>query len=66
MRNPRAAEPAALAAIARRYGLQAEPCGTLVAGLAAARADAGESGEPVVICGSLFLVGEVLEVTMNA
>ena len=66
MRNPRAAEPAALAAIARRYGLQAEPCGTLVAGLATARADAGESGEPVVICGSLFLVGEVLEVTMNA
>ena len=32
-----------------------------VVGVAAAQADARESGELVVICGSLFLVGEVLE-----
>ena len=61
LRNPRAAEPGALAAIARRHGLVAEPCASLAEGLAAAKADALASGEPVVVCGSLFLVGEVLE-----
>ena len=61
LRNPRSAEPGALAAIARRHGLEAVPCASLAEGLAAAKADALASGEPVVVCGSLFLVGEVLE-----
>ncbi len=61
LRNPRSATPAALAAIASRHGLAATPCASLAEGLAAAKTDAQAAGEPVIICGSLFLAGDVLE-----
>ncbi len=61
LRNPRSATPASLVGYAARYGLEAIACTSLVEGMAAAKADAIENGTPVVICGSLFLVGEVLE-----
>lgn len=52
-----AAEPEALAAVARGHGLGATPSGTVEQALAhALRLGAGR----VVICGSLYLAGEVL------
>jgi dihydrofolate synthase/folylpolyglutamate synthase len=52
-----AAEPEALAAVARGHGLGATPAGTVEQALAQAlRLGAGR----VVICGSLYLAGEVL------
>ncbi|MGI5870065.1 MAG: bifunctional folylpolyglutamate synthase/dihydrofolate synthase [Kiritimatiellia bacterium] len=59
--NPRSTAPEALAAVARRHGLEAVPCASLEEGLASAKADALAAGETVVVCGSLFLVGEALE-----
>jgi dihydrofolate synthase/folylpolyglutamate synthase len=52
-----AAEPEALAAVARGHGLGATPCATVAEALdRALRLGAGR----VVICGSLYLAGEVL------
>lgn len=52
-----AAEPEALAAVARGHGLGATPCASVQEALARAlRLGAGR----VVICGSLYLAGEVL------
>src|SRR5207253_2611651 len=53
--DPRAAAPAALAAVARRLGAPAEPSGTVADGLTAARA-AGL--DLVVVAGSLRVVAE--------
>ena len=52
-----AAEPEALAAVARGHGLGAQPAGSVSGALdLALRLGAGR----VVICGSLYLAGEVL------
>ena len=52
-----AADPEALAAVARGYGLGAQPAGSVSGALdLALRLGAGR----VVICGSLYLAGEVL------
>ncbi len=61
LRNSRSATPQRLVEHAARYGLDATACHSVAEGIAAAKADAVENGTPVVICGSLFLVGEVLE-----
>lgn len=59
--NPRGLPPEKLAAFARGAGLrEVAACGTLAEGLAAARADALAAGRPVLVCGSLFLAGDVL------
>ena len=59
--NPRGLPPEKLAAFARGAGLrEVRACATLAEGLAAARADAKEAGRPVLVCGSLFLAGDVL------
>ena len=59
--NPRGLPPEKLAAFARGAGLrEVASCGTLAEGLAAARADALAAGRPVLVCGSLFLAGDVL------
>ena len=39
-------------------GLAARPCGTVIDGIRAARNDAGP-GDMILVCGSLFVVGEV-------
>ncbi|HEX8231940.1 MAG TPA: folylpolyglutamate synthase/dihydrofolate synthase family protein [Caulobacteraceae bacterium] len=59
---PSAAAPEALADAARRAGLEAEPCASVLDALTAAL---GRSGPPphVLICGSLYLAGEVLAVS---
>jgi len=61
LRNPRSATPESLVGYAVRYGLHATACNSVLEGIRLATADAIEHGTPVVICGSLFLVGEVLE-----
>lgn len=61
LQNPRSAEPSALAAIAKRYGIQATSCESLADAIVLAKADAVANEAPLVIGGSLFLVGEVLE-----
>ena len=53
------ASPEALAAAARSVGLQAEACPSLVEGFDRALAQDGQPPH-VVICGSLYLAGEVL------
>ena len=59
--NPRAESPRALADAARRRGIaDAVPFDSLEAALADAKAEAAEAGKPVIVCGSLFLVGECL------
>lgn len=59
--NPRGLSPEKLAAFARGAGLrEVRACATLAEGLAAARADARAAGRPVLVCGSLFLAGDVL------
>ena len=59
--NERGLPPEKLAAFARGAGLrEARACASLAEGLAAARADAKEAGRPVLVCGSLFLAGDVL------
>ena len=59
--NPRGLPPEKLAAFARGAGLrEVVACGSLAEGLAAARADARAAGRPVLVCGSLFLVGEAI------
>ena len=58
--NPRSMSPDRLAALAIRYGLTAVPCETLEEGLSLAKASALEAGVPVVVCGSLFLLGAML------
>ncbi len=55
--NPRAMAPERLAAVAARHGLEAVACATPMEGLTLAKADAMETDAPVVVCGSLFLVG---------
>ncbi len=61
LQNSRSATPQRLVEHAARYGLEAAACHSLAEGIAAAKADALANDTPVVICGSLFLVGEVLE-----
>lgn len=62
MKNPRGLPPASLAAFARGAGIrETAACASIDEGLAAARADAFAAGRPVLVCGSLFLAGEVLE-----
>ena len=61
--NPRALEPAALAARMRAAGVPATPCESLADALARTRpAGAGAPGLPpsVLVCGSLFLAGEAI------
>ncbi|MCA8901050.1 MAG: bifunctional folylpolyglutamate synthase/dihydrofolate synthase [Hyphomonas sp.] len=53
----RAADPGALAEAARTAGLEATACDSLEAGLKAA---AATGAERILICGSLYLAGEVL------
>jgi len=53
----RAAEPEALADAARTAGLDATSCGSLEEGLKAA---AATGADRILICGSLYLAGEVL------
>ncbi len=62
MKNPRGLSPEKLAALVRGSGIrEAVACGCIADGIAAARADAKAAGRPVLVCGSLFLAGEVLE-----
>ena len=61
LRNSRSATPQRLIEYATRYGINATACNSIAEGIAAAKADASENATAVVICGSLFLVGEVLE-----
>ncbi len=42
----------------RKTGMVSQPCGSVVAGIGKARSQAG-AGDLILICGSLFLVGEV-------
>lgn len=58
--NPRSMAPAAVAAIAARYRLAATPMDDAMAAVGAARDWARAEGGVVVVCGSLFLVGDVL------
>lgn len=53
------AAPKDLAAAARSVGLEAEPCDSVMAGFEAALALEGAAPH-VIICGSLYLAGEVL------
>ncbi len=55
-----ATAPDVLAEAARAAGLKAEPADGLEAALARALADAGPVPPRIVICGSLYLAGEVL------
>lgn len=68
MKNPRMEKPAVLAEVAVRCGIRSvTACSSLMEGLESARRDAsGEGGGGVVVaCGSLFLVGEILEQREN-
>jgi dihydrofolate synthase/folylpolyglutamate synthase len=60
LKTPRSVDPAVLAMAAKKLGIQAETAG-LAEAREAARAWAAESGGAVLIAGSLFLAGEVLE-----
>ena len=46
-----------LAAIISDLGMPARACGSVAAGIQSARRDA-ESGDLILVCGSLFTVGE--------
>ena len=63
--NPRSLAAEDTAAHMRAAGIDAEPCATLDAALASARAAGAVSGLPTLVCGSLFLAGEAL-VALNA
>ena len=60
--TPTAREPEDLADLARCAGLEATPFQSLDAALADVAACAAKDGEPprILICGSLYLAGEVL------
>ncbi len=58
--NPRALAPADSAALAARYRVPATPCADLAEALAQGKARALETGLPLLVCGSLYLIGEVL------
>ena len=58
--NPRSLAPEEAVAKAARFRIQAEPCESFEAALPPARTLAAETGGPVLVCGSLFLVGEAL------
>ena len=61
LQNPRGAPPLQLAETAKRHGIKtAIPFATLSAALEDAKAEATSEGKPLIICGSLFLVGEIL------
>ena len=61
IRNDRSLAPDAVAAHMRAAGIAAaEACATVPKGLSAAAAWARETGNAVVVCGSLFLAGEAL------
>ena len=61
IRNDRSLAPDAVAAHMRAAGIaEAEACATVPKGLSAAAAWARETGNAVVVCGSLFLAGEAL------
>ena len=61
IRNDRSLAPDAVAAHMRAAGIaEAEACATVPTGLSAAAAWARETGNVVVVCGSLFLAGEAL------
>ena len=53
----RALGDTSLAACLSRIGIETRACGSVVNGIAAARHDAGE-GDLILVCGSLFTVGE--------
>jgi dihydrofolate synthase/folylpolyglutamate synthase len=53
----RALDDVSLADVLGRLGLEALPCGTVGNGIATARR-AAEAGDIVLVCGSLFTVGE--------
>lgn len=42
----------------RKRGIASRPCGSVVAGIGAARSESSE-GDLILVCGSLFVVGEV-------
>ena len=58
--NPRSLAPEAAAALAARHRVAAEPRASFDAALPEAESAAQADGGPVVVCGSLFLVGEAL------
>ena len=61
IRNDRSLAPDAVAAHMHAAGIaEAEACATVPKGLSAAAAWARETGNAVVVCGSLFLAGEAL------
>lgn len=61
LRNPRGTPPDVLAETARRAGFrEVHPCKTIEEGIRAAIEDAAPEAAPVLICGSLFLCGEIL------
>jgi len=66
IRNDRSLAPKDVVARMRTAGIaDATPCATVPEALSAAAAWARETGNSVVVCGSLFLVGEAL-VALNA
>ena len=61
IRNDRSLAPEAVAMHMRDAGIdEVAPCATVPAALAAAAAWSRETGNVVVVCGSLFLAGEAL------
>lgn len=58
--NDRSQTPAETAARMRTAGIPSEPCADVGTALAQAAAWARAAGGTVVVCGSLFLVGEAL------
>ena len=61
IRNDRSLAPEAVAMHMRNAGIaEVAPCATVPAALAAAAAWSRETGNVVVVCGSLFLAGEAL------
>lgn len=63
IRNPRSENPERLAARARAAGIRAVPASSLSEGLRLAHERTGCSSVPPVVCGSLYLVGELLEMS---
>ncbi len=53
----RALDDRTLAGLLTRLGIEAEPCGSVAGGIEAARRDA-DAGDLILVCGSLFTVGE--------
>ena len=61
IRNDRSLAPKAVASHMREAGIaDAEPCATVPEALSAAASWSRETGNTVVVCGSLFLAGEAL------